>query len=167
VEQRPASGVCRVDPGVHTLRVVLAPGRERVLTLTFADGESKSVPLAEADGTAHETNAPPVRRTVGFVLGGIGVAALAASGVFGALALSKKSVVDGHCDADGCDQDGLDAKRSGSTLATVSTVAFVAGAAALATGLFFVFTKPSSARVGVGAAAMGAGGGAVLRADVF
>jgi hypothetical protein len=71
------------------------------------------------------------------VLLGTGVAALGVGLVTGALALSKKSTVKEHCDANKqCDSDGLAAADSGKTFSTISTVAFVGAGVSLGAWLF-------------------------------
>jgi hypothetical protein len=77
------------------------------------------------------------------VVGAAGVAGLAVGVVTGLLVLSKKSVVNDHCDRDMvCDREGYDAARAGATLGTLSTIGFVAGGISIAMGTVLVVTAP-------------------------
>jgi hypothetical protein len=76
-----------------------------------------------------------------YVAGGIGVAGLATSMVAGAVALSKKSVIEENCPDDLCNSIGRRAVTTGQRAALVSTVSFAVGLAGaagfVAIGLFF------------------------------
>jgi hypothetical protein len=84
------------------------------------------------------------QRTAGLVVGGLGVVGVALGSVFGVSALSKASDAKTLCpSAPNCTsaagvQDNSDAKSS----ATVSTIAMIAGGAAVATGAVLYFTAP-------------------------
>jgi hypothetical protein len=81
-------------------------------------------------------------RSVGWVVGGIGVAGLGVGAVFGLQALSTKS---SHCDASGtCTPPGSanDAYRQG----TISTVSLVAGGVLVAGGLGLLLLAPGGER---------------------
>ena len=73
-------------------------------------------------------------RTLGFVLGGVGVAGLATGAVTGLLALDRGSTVKSHCPDLACDPQGLSAASQGQWLAPTSTVAFIAGGVLVAAG---------------------------------
>ncbi|HEY3665500.1 MAG TPA: hypothetical protein VGL19_05845 [Polyangiaceae bacterium] len=153
-----------VDPGAHEL-VVSAPGFEsRSFHVQLAEGESRSLvvsPGAAVGTSAAAVTAPPApesrggaatstgsnSRTVGFVLGGVGVAALGTATITSLLVLNKKSAVDTGCHPDkSCTSAGLDAAHSGRTLEIVSNVGWVVGAAALAAGTYFVLKGGSSGK---------------------
>jgi hypothetical protein len=134
---------------------------------TSGGGAPGSVP-AHDEVPGGEPPPSSSNRTVGWmIVGGIGAAAVVTGGVFGGLALGKKSVVDAHCQGRDCDATGFGAQDSAHTFATVSTVAFVAAAVELAVGSYFVLTsgksdpKASSLRVGT----VATGGGALLRLE--
>jgi hypothetical protein len=157
-----------VDPGEQRI-VVRASGREpRELTVIVAEGESKEVVLSPgeplAPGGAESAAAKPApaspppadggsgRRTLGWVVGGVGLAGLTVSLVTGVMVLDKKSTVDDECTNDTCSSTGAEAASSGRTLSTVSTAAFIVGAAGLGVGAYLLLTAPSgtaTARVGV------------------
>jgi hypothetical protein len=149
-----------VNPGAHQI-VVLAPGREPGrYEITLAEAQHVSVDVApgaaSASGSPGETGPVHVdatthtsdgsgSRTLGYVLGGIGVAGIVTGAVAGALVLSKKSTVDDNCNAQKrCNDEGLSAVDSGKTLSVVSTVGFVTGVVGLGAGAYFLFTAGPS-----------------------
>jgi len=157
-----------VDPGAQRI-VVRARGREaRTMTVTLVESETKQVVVSPGPAIAPEPVAtPPVtagandsapsdqgsgQRTLGWVLGGVGVAGLAVSAVTGVMVLDRKSTVDEECTNDACSTKGDEAAASGRTLSTVSTIAFVAGAVGVGVGAYFLLSAPDapvSARVGL------------------
>ena len=151
-----------LEPGVHEL-VVSAPGFEaRSFRVQLSEGQAQS--LSVAPGRALQAapstpSAPPLveppsepesgsnQRTLGFVLGGVGVAGLGVGAVTGILVLGKQHTVDDQCQPDkSCTSAGLDAAHSGRTLQTVSNVGWVVGAAALGAGVYFLLTSGPSAK---------------------
>lgn len=164
-----------VDPGSHRIEV-RAPGRapalttvdlspseqrEVVLTAGMAEAATKTEPREEV--VAASPPAPSSsHRTLGWVLGGVGVAGVATSLVTGAVVLSKDSTVDRECVDKRCTPAGLDAADSGRTFSTVSTIAAIAGVASLGVGIYFLVSdsgnEPRAARqtrVGVASTASG------------
>jgi tetratricopeptide (TPR) repeat protein len=161
-----------VDPGEHQVKAV-APGKqpfEKSIDVPKSAGEKLQIEIpALADATsdsaatasASEQSAPTTTasagsstRTLGFVAGGIGLASLAVGGFFGLQAYSRwderNEACKGGC-TDAAKADGDDARQA----ATVSTIGFGVGAAALGVGLVLILTsgsseeKPSSAaRIG-------------------
>lgn len=181
---RAALGVALpVDPGAHEV-VVSAPGREtKKFATTLAEGATgklvvepgKPLPLAptsvEKPSTEPKRDRPPVKTkrgdaTLGVVVLGVGGVSLGVGVATGLAALNKKKTLDERCSTvDGtrrCDQQGLDAAESGKTFATVSTVAFVVGGAALAAGLYLVISSGGDS-TSVGAVAAPNAGSLVLR----
>jgi hypothetical protein len=82
-------------------------------------------------------------------LGAVGIAGIGLGSFFG---LHAKSLHDdaetNHCDPLTCDEAGVSLTKDARTNATISTIAFSAGAAALVAGLvvYFVAPKRSTAR---------------------
>jgi hypothetical protein len=173
-----------VDPGAHEI-VASAAGREdRRYPLDAGEGRTDHVtvePGAPAGRTAPAPPEPPTAgaepgrgstlRVAGFVVGGLGVATLAAAVGTGLALPGKQSTVDQHCGAavhlpaDRCDAVGFAAAQSGKTLATANTATWVAGGIAAAAGFALVVVgfvgkdpaAPVQVGVQVGAAAGGAG----------
>lgn len=142
------------DPGKHDI-AVSAPGHETkhyavelapaaVEDLEVGPGPAvaappKPVPPPAAKPTTPEstpvtTSTGSGRRTIGWALVGLGGAGVAAGAITGALAHGKKTTADDHCPGKVCDPTGSDAVDAGKSLATVSTIGWIGGAAALAVG---------------------------------
>jgi hypothetical protein len=144
-----------VDPGTHQVEVrapghaawrtsvEVAPGEQREVTLAAGAPQS---PGPDATDAGRANSAGSSRRTLGWALGGVGVAGIATSLVTGALVIAKSSTVDDECIDKRCSPKGLDAAQSGRTLSTVSTVAAVAGAAMVGAGIYFVWSGDSNER---------------------
>ncbi len=160
-----------VNAGDHDV-VVTAPGREKSrIHITIKEGEHREAALhAGPKATSASSSSAPVagadappqiashgygdtRRTLGFVLGGVGVATLGAGAITGILTLGKASIIKdpAHCSAAlRCDATGVDAASAGKTLSVVSTVTLIAGAAAAAAGVVLVITSQGKAPVTAG-----------------
>jgi len=169
-----------VDPGDHVI-TVSAPGhaqtrvvvalkeaerRELVLEAGVAEPEataptSSDPASATADTRAAAQSTGSGTRTLGFVIGGVGVAGLAVSLVAGAKALSAKSTVDDECLNNLCTQAGLDAADSGKTWITVSNVAAAVGVVGVGVGAYLMLSARSNAGETALAAQALPGGGAL------
>ena len=103
------------------------------------------------------------QRTLGYALGGAGLAALGVGAAVGVLALAKSHDVSTMCPADRCDAsryDGAQASLSKArTDAVVADVALGAGAALALAGVALVWTGRGAVRV---RGATGSRGGALL-----
>jgi hypothetical protein len=156
-----------VDPGAHEV-ALRAPGQEDLrFALKLAEGERRSLvlrPRPAPPSASASAPAPLPLRTIGFVAGGVGVASLAASAVTGALVLDKKATVDASCHgADVCEtQEGVDAASAGSTLATISTITFLAGAVLAGAGVTLVLIGGDAPQATALAPAILPGGGGLL-----
>jgi len=121
-------------------------------------------PGPSADGTS----APDwTRRWVGVGIGGAGVVGIGVGAAFGWIAKSKLDESnDGPCDAtDHCSTAGRTLRHDAGSAATVSTIAFAAGGAALAAGLVIYLTAPrgpASSGLALAPLASPGGGGGVL-----
>lgn len=144
-----------VNPGLHAFHFETSDGSKVDQQVMVKEGvqdqsvavafPSEAVPDAVAAGTldAPPSDAAPSRNssaitTVGWAVGGIGLAGLAAGGILGYLALDDKNKAS--CDANGyCDPGHLGDAR---TLSTASTIAFISGGVLAATGLALVLFAP-------------------------
>jgi serine/threonine-protein kinase len=108
-------------------------------------------PPAPVTAPVQSVSEPPTsdgssQRTAGLVVGAVGIAGVALGSVFGIVALGKNSDSKTLCPGSStCGnavgvQDNSDAKSA----ATVSTIAMIAGAAAVATGAVLYFTAPKA-----------------------
>jgi hypothetical protein len=148
------------DPGKIEITVT-APGRvAKPTTLTLGEGQTVEQVLTVGDpAPAPATPAAPSSpepavtpattvtghpyRTLGLVLGGVGIAGLVVGSVAGILSLSDASTVKGHCNTStwACDSQGVSAASNGNALATLSDISFVAGAVLAGVGAYFVLTS--------------------------
>lgn len=145
-----------VDPGRHVISVS-APGTQpRTVQVDLAEGQQRSIEVAPgaplASGSTHDqgSTAPAAHsdhRTLGYVVGGVGVAGLAVGAVTGVMVLGKKSVVDNNCDSQKrCNQTGVDAANAGHTLGIVSTTGFIVGGVGIAAGAWLLLSSRKSER---------------------
>jgi hypothetical protein len=170
-----------VDPGelvvttqapggpVSEQRITLGKGEKKQLTLEVKPAPEvapqpattelvKAQPVKVEPPMPKPSEGPDGRRLATYVVGGVGVAGLVLGGVMGGLTLGKKGAIADHCglavgaeDETACDPTGLEAANSGKTLALVSTIGFVVGAAGLGLGTVLFFSEPSGAKPASGA----------------
>jgi len=119
--------------------------------------------------TATTTSGGATVRWIGVGVGAIGVVGLGVGSVLGLAAMSKRDQSNsGPCDpTDHCTSPGLSLRQDALNDATGSTVAFLVGGIALATGAVLYVTAPhGSANTGIVVAPvpMAGGGGAIVRA---
>jgi hypothetical protein len=143
-----------IDPGEHVV-VVTAPGREpRRYVVSIGEAESPALALEPGAAAVAITPPPPPLpppppppgsgRAVGFVIGSLGVAGLAASGVTGVMTIQRKGTVKTECPGQVCrGSAGLDAAAQGKTLSLVSTVTFATGLVGLGVGAYLVLSGGS------------------------
>jgi hypothetical protein len=163
-----------VDPGEHRV-VVSAEGYEDTTTVvTAVEGKESAVevhvgsprPAPEKDKhpdepprggpTPEAVNPPPVAeatkgstsRAPAIALWAVGGGALVAGGVFGALVLKKKSIVDDHCQNKQCDADGLAAGTAGNRFSLASTISVGVGLVGVGLGTYWWLKAPAAAPAG-------------------
>lgn len=172
-----------VDPGEHAFKFEAAgqPPVER--TLVLKEGEKgrriavqigapsapPALPIAPvAPSPAAAPAAPPpapppappsIQRTAGMILGGVGVAGVAAGAVLGFLATAAKSDYERNCgtsinapSAGLCNQNGVNGRNDAFQKANLATGFLIGGAVVGAGGAILYFTAPTRAtsQVGVG-----------------
>ena len=166
-----------MDPGPHTFHFEGADGTRVDQQVMVREGEKDqaiSVVLGPAQApvpgpaslpatvpqTGPATSSP--LKTVGWVLGGVGVAGLAVGTVFGLVAMSDKNAA--HCVDNLCDPG----KASGiKSAALVSDIGWIGGGVLLATGAALVLFAPGAGHEGTATlkmspVAMSGGGGALV-----
>lgn len=144
-----------VDPGTHAIEVVSSRrGRSVLSVVVRGEGDRASVlvpPWSEVNGdrarAGSGSESSGHQRTVGYVVGGVGVAGVAVGTIFGILSLSKhQSVLDRCPTYPTCDASARpaveDSNSSASAMGNVATVGFIAGAALLVTGIALLVTTP-------------------------
>lgn len=162
-----------IDPGPHEF-IVSAPGRPtRKFHVMFREGETQLLEVRPGgssepetrpavEGPATATPAPSrgsSTRTLGWVLGGVGVAGIGVGAVAGIMVLGKKNTADEACPAKQCtDKSGLEAIDAAKTFQVVSNVGWVVGVLGLGFGTYFVLTGGEKATTTVGFAPIPEGG---------
>jgi hypothetical protein len=154
-----------VDPGKHVIEAT-APGKQKwAKTVDVgASGARVSVevpPLQDDPQAGAGTTQPPVppppgggvdvaagtsspQRTIAIAVGAVGVAGIAAGAFFGLKASSTWKTAKEGCTnyPNGCSPDAAESSQDAGSQATIATVGFVIGAAALAGGAVLWFTAP-------------------------
>jgi hypothetical protein len=177
-----------VDPGEHTIEAS-APGYKtwtgKVTVGANADQQSIAIGALEkgpdtaaagagagSSNAAMDTTIPEgsdgskTRRTVGFVLAGVGVAALGAGAVFGILASGQASDAEDDpelCPGKVCSDAGREEIDGAETKALISTIGFGVGIAAAAAGVVLIVTSGGSRSPSEAAAGSLPAGSATLR----
>lgn len=164
-EPQSFDAVVPMNPGPHAI-VVEAPDHARFeRSVTLVDGNVVPVDVApklepiEAPTKTKEptkvVDTPPPDRTWSYVLGGVGVASLAAAGVFYGLRASTLHDLEASCDANGanCDPSKRDLDDRGRTYTVAGNVLLGVGAVAVgaAVTLFVLTPTPKSQVALVGA----------------
>ena len=146
-----------LNPGHHVFGAKNADGAEKRVEMDLAERDAKEVELVLPTATPHVVSvAPPSdkrpspqvltaaeprreRTTTANVLvyGGFGLATagLVVGGITGAMTLSKASDVKAQCENGICDPSARSALSSSQSLATVSTVGFIAAGVGLTAGI--------------------------------
>lgn len=166
-----------VDPGAHEISVRRGDAVLDRQTVTANEGAVASVtldlaaidqahpaatppPPAGSPGTAppHGDVPPPTssQKTIGFIVGGVGLAALATAGVFELVAISHKNKADepDQCVNKYCSSEGLDSADRADTFAELGQWVGLGGLVVTGVGAALVLTAPSApererARIGV------------------
>jgi hypothetical protein len=157
---------------VYTTNIVLAPGpsEQTVEIPALADDTPPPSPVVAAPPPPQSVQPPPrsgkTQRTIGLVLGGVGVVGLGAGAFFGLRASSQAKDADAFCTGKFCSAEGLSGHDDAHTSALISTIAFGAGAAALAAGVYLFFSAPKASASGLVVTPSVARDGARIAAEV-
>jgi hypothetical protein len=144
------------DPGPHAVEAK-APGFKQFRqSVRVAEQQSETIevvleaepvpPPGSLPGGAAQPRGRDGVRTAGYVVGGVGVASLIASGVFFYLRQQKINDLDKSCPNRICPSHAYDSDRdAGKTYTVVADVTLAVGVAAVAGGVVLVLTsRPSS-----------------------
>lgn len=165
-----------VDPGKHTIQAS-APGHEgrnyevqaragELTTLRIAPLEPLSSPVSSSPVASSEapaasaTSAGPgampapiaasgPRRTAGYVVGGAGLLALWAGGVFGVRAVMKRQESDADCPGGACNARGWSTYEDAQRAARYANVGLAVGAVGLGVGAWLVLSARQKTEVAV------------------
>jgi hypothetical protein len=145
-----------LDGGQHRISAS-APGRrpwEKALFVKdTAATELVSVPELEPQQPASDGSSDGLgtQRKWALIAGAVGAAGIATGTVFGFLSKSKRDDANRYCRDSACwDQLGVDLKADAMAHGNVATIAFIAGASALAGGAVLWLTAKPQAPVSVG-----------------
>lgn len=138
-----------VDPGEHTVeataptkktwqtRVTIenagAEGRVAVPALEAAVGKTRVVTVTK------EASNP--KRTLGFVIGGIGLVGLGTGLVTGIALLNDRAIADERCQPQCTDPSARDAVATGKTLIPINVIAWAVGIVGVGAGTFLIVTS--------------------------
>jgi len=155
-----------VNPGDHTIKAFADGYLPSSRSISLVEGQTLSVTLDLEPAPAPPTPPPPAdmtplapmpettkssgagtRKTLMFVSYGVGAAGLIVGGVFGGLAMSKKSHLDKVCVIDGnhCPKDEASNVDTYRTMGTVSTIGFITAGVGAAAGTILLLTLPRGA----------------------
>jgi hypothetical protein len=155
----------RVNPGAHDIaasapsketshtKVELVPSATTVTTTIDALEPPKEAtavvppPVAEAPPPV-VVPVPQTRKWAALVEGGAGIVGVGLGAVFGALAISKLNASNaGPCNGgDRCTGEGLSLRSQADTFGNASTIAFVVGGVAVASGAVLYLTAPKAGK---------------------
>jgi hypothetical protein len=146
-----------VDPGEHRLRAAAPNKKPRLISFRVEPGisfseivlaplEDEPPPTPKVEDDAVTEASANRRRTLTFIVGGVGVLGLAIGTFFGVRTLQKRDAARTHCAGSICDAQGVESYDDAHTAATVSTIAYGIGLAAGAAATYLLITAPSRAR---------------------
>ena len=134
--------------GAHEV-VLLVPGQpEQRLPVDLAERDRKEIMLQVTPGektvliAPTAAGAPPLdtRRTLGFVVGGIGLAGLTVAGITGMMVVSRDSHIEEQCPDKRCSPEGLQTIEGTKPLLVVNAVAWGLGLGGLGAGAWLLLT---------------------------
>ncbi len=151
-----------IDPGRHRLRyeaqgaapveedvVIHAGEKRRVLPVKIVASAKAVDPTAAGVEPVEVPHGGNARTIVGLGAIGVGLLGVGVGAVFGLQALSKSSDAKSLCPSSPCtNPDAGTESRSAVSMATVSTVAFGVGLAALAVGAYLTLTSTHAGKKG-------------------
>jgi hypothetical protein len=158
-----------LDPGRHvvTLNAPKQPAQE--LTVELAEGSQKEVflqpgsPIREV--VVQKVGGSGTTRTLGLVIGGLGVAGAVVAGITGGLIISRDGDIQDACPNQRCTKEGEDLIDGSQTLLIVNGIAWGVGLVGLGVGAWLVLSSgdDGAPKTTVGTAVLRGGAGLTLR----
>ena len=149
-----------VDPGPHTITVRMPGHFSKSTTVSVAIGEQAIVDV-QPGAVDPSAGAAPVKaptKTIGWIVGGIGLAGVGTAAVSGMMLVGVKRTVSDNCnESKVCNQDGIDAASNGKKLLIVNTIGWAVGAVGLGVGAYLILSSPKSQPAAVLAPSVGPG----------
>jgi hypothetical protein len=151
-EEVDASSSISLNPGHHDIRaaargfvaaereVTLPEGAHEAITLELDPVPVAVVPVVAVAAEEKKTGT----RAPGAVVTAFGGAGLVVGGIFGALAFGKTSAAKSTCNGDVCPPAASATIATSKTYGDVSTAAFIAGGALVATGVVLLISPPGA-----------------------
>lgn len=144
-----------VDPGEHVFHFAGTGKLDAERRVTLRESETITIdidPLRDAAGGAAQPSGDGASvsgdastkgssPTLGYILGGVGIAAIGVGTVTGIVAINHKSTADDRFDAR--DPSFKDSDDAASSMALVSTISFVVGLIGVGAGTYLVLTHDS------------------------
>jgi hypothetical protein len=138
VQEKLNGGSIALDPGPHEIKIQWESGAEATRSVIIRQGEKNRSIVFEApprEIEAVEVRVDQTKRTIAYVLAGVGVVALGSFAYFGLSGSAKQGELD-ECKPH-CEQSAADAMRSDYLIADVS---LALGVTSLAVGGYLYFT---------------------------
>jgi hypothetical protein len=174
-----------VDSGDHTVTVVASGRAPEQVTVSIREAEQKVVevhagapaPASPVVGASAAVDVPLSGsahrrgnglRTLGWVVGGVGLAGAATAAVTGIVLLNDRNIVAANCVNKVCTtQKALDAASSGKALLVVNGTSFVVAGLGLGLGAYLVVAHSGSGATAALAPGFGPDGAAISCAGTF
>lgn len=157
-----------LDPGTHQVEVRRPGAEAQALELVLEEGESRElvfdIPVAGGKAAAGAASTAPSeppadsgssgggsgRKTLGYIVGGVGMLGLAGGTAAGILVLQQKQIANENCwppdedyPAGGCNPRGADANTTGKQLGPLATAGLAVGAVGIGFGLYLILSSSS------------------------
>jgi len=162
-----------IDAGAHHIVVSAPDHADKAYDVMITERDKRDLEVAVGPVLPRPVAPPPVivkvapkkspLRTIGFVVGGIGLVSAATGGVFGALALTDNDKSNASCQGSVCTTQGaVNLHERAKTEALVADITLFGGVALVATGAVFLVLSRRHTEVRVVPAAGPTGAGLSL-----
>jgi hypothetical protein len=151
-----------LDPGRHTC-ALLVPGRvDSRRDVVVREGETQTVDLAPgaANAAPADASTPPVAtpethestssmRTLGWVMGGVGLVGVGVGAVTGVMTISAAHTYKDQCKNGACSPSGMDAASTGRVTQWVSPIGLAVGVAGLGLSAYLLLRHEPTSSVAI------------------